>query len=129
MTYQVSDFIIRIKNACLAKRHSLDLPYSKLNKEIGKVLVKEGFLENIKEKEISGKKTLEASIRYENRCPVLTEVEIVSKPSLRVYTKAKNVSRRKGTLGMSILSTNLGVMTEKEAKKKGVGGEFLFRVW
>lgn len=129
MVYLVSDFIIRIKNACLAKRHIVDLPYSKLNREIGKVLVKEEFLENIKEKELDGKKSLEASIKYENRRPVLTEVEIISKPSLRVYTKAKNASQRRGTLGISILSTNLGVMTEKEARKKGVGGELLFRIW
>ncbi len=69
MNHLVSDFIIRVKNSAIAKRKEVVLPYSKINKEIGRVLVKEGFLENIKEEEVEGKKQLRAVIRYQNRIP------------------------------------------------------------
>lgn len=130
MNYQVSDFVIRIKNAALAKRREVVLPYSNLNKEIGKVLVKNGFLENIKEEETEGKKALTAVIKYYRRLPVLADVQIVSKPSLRVYSPAKDVtSIEKRGNKIVIVSTSQGVMTGKEAKKKGVGGEVLFAIW
>lgn len=130
MNYLVSDLMIRIKNACLAKRHKVILPFSKINKEVGKVLIKEGYLVDLKEKEQDNKKFLEATIKYENRKSVLTGVEIISKPSLRIYSRSKNILKgKKGNLGMLVLSTSYGVMTEKEARKKGVGGELLFKVW
>ena len=130
MNYKIADFIIRIKNAASAKRHEVVLPYSNINEEIGKVLVKERFLEEIKEGEIDYKKVLIAKIAYEGRNPVLTDVSIESKPSLRVYSKksAINETGKRG-LNTAILSTNKGVMTGKEAWKKGVGGELLFKVW
>lgn len=129
MNYKVSDFIIRIKNATLAKRRRVELPYSKLNKEIGKILVKEHFLRDIKEEVVDNLKVLIGEIRYEKRVPVLNDVAVISKPSLRVYSKSKSIPRTQGGFGVSILSTNQGVMTEREAKKKGVGGELLFKIW
>lgn len=130
MNHLVSDLIIRIKNACLAKRHKVILPYSKISKEIGKILIKEGYLEDLKEKDQNNKKVLEAEIKYEDRKPVFTNVEIISKPSLRVYINAKDIAKiKKGRLGILILSTNIGIITEKEAKEKGVGGELLFKIW
>lgn len=130
MNYQVSDFVIRIKNAALARRKEVALPYSKLNLGIGKTLVKHGFLENIKEETINKKKSLKATIKYERRQPALSEIEIISKPSLRIYggTKAINSLERKGRRTV-VLSTSQGVMTGKEAKKKGLGGEMLFAIW
>ena len=130
MNYLVADFIIRIKNSALAKRKEVVLPFSNINKEIGKVLVKEGFLESIKEETKNGKKTLLAVIRYEKRMPILTDIAVISKPSLRIYSSVKNLleiekrGRRK-----IIVSTSKGVMTSEEAKKKGLGGEILFAVW
>lgn len=130
MNYKVSDFIIRIKNAALSKRREVVLPYSKLNKELGKVLVKQGFLENIKEQVTDNKKSLLGIIKYERRIPVLTDVEIISKPSLRVYEPSKHLLgiERKGRK-ILIISTSQGVMTGTEARKKGVGGEVLFTIW
>lgn len=130
MNHPISDFIIRIKNSTLAKRRDVILPFSNINKEIGKVLVKEGFLESIKETEKDGKKELIAVIRYENRIPVLNDISIISKPSLRVYAPSKKLSEiEKRGRKKVILSTNQGVMTAREAKQKGVGGEILFAVW
>ena len=130
MDHSVSDFIIRIKNAALANRHEVILPYSNMNKEIGRVLQKEGFLEEIKEVKDGVKKTLLARVKYEKRKPVLSDVIIVSKPSLRVYKASKNIGKIeiRGRHKV-ILSTSQGVMTGYDAKKKGVGGEILFEIW
>ena len=130
MNYLVADFIIRIKNSSMSKRKEVTLPFSNINKEIGKVLVKEGFLISIKEEAKDGKKSLSAIIRYEDRIPVLTDVVIISKPSLRVYSTSKKIlevgkrGRRK-----VIVSTSQGVMTAMDASKKGLGGEILFAIW
>lgn len=130
MNYQVADFIIRIKNSALAKRKQVVLPYSKLNKEIGKVLVKNGFLEEIKDSVIDNKKTLTGTVKYYRRIPILTNIEIISKPSLRVYGTVKDILElEKRGKRKVVVSTSQGVMTGIEAKKKGIGGEILFAIW
>jgi small subunit ribosomal protein S8 len=130
MNHNISDFIIRIKNAALARRREIILPYSKVNKEIGRVLAKEGYLENIKEAELDGKKIIKATVKYEKRLPVITGAIIVSKPSLRVYGSTKKIIdvERRGKK-TAIVSTNQGVMTGKEAIRKKIGGEILFAIW
>lgn len=130
MNYKVSDLLIRIKNASLAKRRTVVVPYSKIAKEISSVLLKRNFLQEVKEEMEDRKKVLALRIRYEKRRPVFTDVSIVSKPSLRVYEKAKSISKRKqkGQV-IAILSTNQGILTGEEAQKKGVGGELLFEIW
>lgn len=130
MNYQIADFIIRIKNSALAKRKQVVLPYSKLNKEVGKVLVKNGFLEEIKDSTTDNKKTLTATIKYYKRIPILTNIEIISKPSLRIYGAVKDILElEKRGKRKVIVSTSQGVMTGIEAKKKGIGGEILFAIW
>ncbi|MCL5970643.1 MAG: 30S ribosomal protein S8 [Patescibacteria group bacterium] len=124
------DFIIKIKNGAKALRRDVVLPYSNLNKEIGKVLVKENFLQDIKEETKDGKKILLAKIKYIKRSPAITNVAVISKPSLRVYVNSTNIEKTgKRGLNTAILSTSSGVMTGKEARKKGVGGELLFKIW
>lgn len=130
MNHLVSDFIIRIKNSAKANRKEVILPYSSINKAIGKVLVSEGFLESIKEEVIEGKKQLNAVIKYEKRIPVLTNVIVISKPSLRVYKPLKKMEEvRKRGRRKVIISTSKGVMTAENAQKNGVGGEVLFAIW
>lgn len=129
MNYQVADFVIRLKNAALAKRRKVLIPNSRMNKSLGRILVKENFLKEIKEEVKEGKKALVAELRFEKRIPVFTDVLIVSKPSLRIYTRAKNISKIKKGGGLAILSTSKGTMTDVEAKKKGLGGEVLFKIW
>ncbi len=130
MNHPVSDFLIRIKNAAMARRHEVVIPYSNINKEIGRVLRNEGFLKDIKEIMNGEKKTLMATIAYEKRNPVLSDIKIVSKPSLRIYKSKKTISdiERRGR-HLVVLTTNQGVMTGKEARKKGIGGEILFEIW
>ncbi len=130
MNHSVSDFLIRIKNAALARRREVDLPYSNINKEIRKVLQKEGFLTEIKETKDGVKRGLHAVITYEKRTPVLSNVIIISKPSLRVYKPSKKINdiERRGRHKV-VLSTSQGVMSGYDAKKKGLGGEILFEIW
>lgn len=128
--YKIADFVIGIKNAAKARRREVILPYSKINKEIGQVLVREKFLEYIKEEVRDNKKILFARVGYYRRSPMLTDVSIVSKPSLRVYTSAGDINKiGKRGLNTAVLSTSKGVMTGKEARKLGIGGELLFKIW
>lgn len=129
MNYIVADFLIRIKNASAARRKEVVMPYSNINKAIAKVLIKEGFLADVKEAEEDGHKVLKVGIRYARRKPVVNEVEIISKPSLRHYSgkKAIGLEERRDAL-MTVLSTSQGIMTGKEAMKKGIGGELLFKI-
>ncbi len=130
MNHTVSDFIIRIKNAALARRREIIAPYTRIARDIAKVLEKEGFLEEVRQETVDKKKMLSFKIRYRNRVPVLTDVKIISKPSIRVYTPSKNinVSQRKGMF-IFVLSTSEGILTGREAIKKNLGGEVLFKIW
>lgn len=127
--YQLSNFIIGIKNAAAAKRKTAVLPYSKVNKNIGEVLVKEGYLESIKEETSGNKKNLVAALKYDRRLPVLSNIAVISKPSLRVYAPAKNIFKIAGGRDSKVIvSTNKGIMSARRAIKEGLGGEILFRV-
>ena len=133
MNYPVSDFIIRLKNASLARRRRLVVPLFRITKAISSVLMKEGFLEEVTQGLVQGskgRKSLEITLKYDKRMPVLTDVSIISKPSLRRYTEVKNISKiqQRGRQTV-ILSTNKGIMTGKEAYKKHLGGEVLFKIW
>lgn len=130
MNYRVSDLIIRIKNAAYAKRKEVVLDNLKINKAILKVLVTEGFLEGFENETREERKVLVAKIKYERRNPVFTDVLVVSKPSLRIYASVAEIPgiQRKGRHTI-ILSTNKGIMTGREALKKNMGGEVLFRIW
>ncbi len=130
MNYQIADFIIRMKNAAASKRKSAVVSYTKMNMQVANILVKYGFLQNVQEETQGRKKVLVATIAYVDRTPVFTGVKIVSKPSLRVYTKAQRATKQsKKVAGVSILSTNIGIISDQEAKEKGVGGELLFTIW
>lgn len=130
MNHRISDLIIRIKNAVRAGRKEVVLDSLKINKEVCKVLTKEGFLEGFEGEVKDGRKTLVAKIKYEKRNPVFTDVLVVSKPSLRIYATASQIPeiQRKGRHTI-VLSTNKGIMTGREALKKNIGGEILFRIW
>ena len=130
MNYRVSDLIIRIKNATRSKRKEVVFDNLKINKAICKVLVTEGFLEGFEVGTKDNRKVLVAKIKYEKRIPVFTDVLVVSKPSLRKYASATEIPeiQRKGRHTI-VLSTNKGIMTGREAAKKNIGGEVLFRIW
>ncbi len=127
--YHVADFIIRIKNASLARRQEIRMPYSKISRAIAKVLIKEGFLAGVKEETVNGKKELIVQLRFVNRKPAVAGVKVVSKPSLRIFKTKKSMTEKYNPSVVSVLSTSTGVMSSKEANKKGIGGELLFQIW
>lgn len=130
MNHRVSDLIIRIKNATRANRKEVVFDNLKINKAICKVLVTEGFLEGFEAGIRDDQKVIIAKIKYDKRVPNFTDVLVVSKPSLRKYASASEIPgiQRKGRHTI-ILSTNKGIMTGREAIKKNMGGEILFRIW
>lgn len=121
----VSDFFTRLENAVLRRRRKVSVPYSKLKEQIAKVLVKEGYLSNVKK----SKDTLILKLNYRRRKPVIMDVRIVSKPGLRIYRKRDQLPSPLGGAGISIVSTSKGIMSDKEARKKGVGGEVIAEIW
>ncbi len=129
MDYSIGDFLIRIKNASLARRREVVMPFSRLSESVGKVLKKEGFLEDIRGDVSDGKKILVATLRYVRRKPVVSGVKIISKPSIRSYIGAHELEKKMRGPSVKILSTNQGILTGKEARSKGIGGELLFEIW
>lgn len=129
----IADMLSRIRNSYLANQKEVLIPYSKLKEEILKLLIKKGYLKDIKIKEIDHKskktKTLVCQLKYEGNNPAITKIIRVSKPSLRVYTSRKKLPRVLGGIGIAVISTSEGILTAKEAKKKGLGGEIICKVW
>ena len=129
MNYTIGDFIIQLKNAALSRKKELVTPYANIKNAVGKVLVKEGFLESVKTETTDGRKMLVVALRYARRKPTLTDVVLVSKPSLRVYIEAKEIGKKQGRNETAIISTNVGILTGRDAMKKKVGGELLFKIF
>lgn len=129
ITDPLGDMLIRIKNGYLARKPEVEIPYSKLKGELAKVLEKEGYLKNTKILGDKVKKTLHVTLVYDKNTPKLTDVQRISKPGVRMYTDKDSIPRVFGGMGVVILTTPQGLMTGKEAKKKGLGGEIICKVW
>jgi len=130
LTDPIADFLIRIKNGYLARKKTVSAPYSKIKEELAKILVREGYIKSSKLKAQSSKiKTLILTLKYRDKEPALTDVKRVSKPGVRIYTKKQLVPRFLSGLGTIIISTPQGLMTSQEARKKGLGGEIICKIW
>jgi len=131
MTDRVSDMLIRIKNAYLARGKIVELPYFSLGEKLAKILVREGFLAKVEVEKPKEKKfkILNIELAYKNKKPAMAGVKIISKPGIRVYLKAKKLKELSRGLGISIISTSLGLVTDKEARKKNLGGEVICKIW
>lgn len=124
MVDPISDMLARIRNAQKAEHKSVIMPLSKIKLEIAKILKKENYIDNFSTK--GGKKMLEINLKYP---PVINEIKRVSKPGQRFYVKANKIKQIKSGYGVSVISTPKGLMTNKEARKSGLGGEVLLEVW
>jgi len=130
VTDPISDFLIRIKNAYRANHSNVDIPASKLKLEITKILMDEGYIKNYIYIDDKKQGIIKIYIKYDNDGePVIEEMKRISKPGKRVYVDVDNMPRVKNNLGIAILSTSRGVMTNKKAKKLNIGGEVLCYVW
>lgn len=130
LTDPVADFLARVRNAISARHSKVDVPNSKLKLEIARILKEEGFVSNYKPMEEEGKKFIRVFLKYSNNNePVITDLTRISRPGCRVYVGRYEIPRVLGGLGINILTTPRGVMTGREARRQGVGGEILCEVW
>ena len=131
MSFQdpISDCLTRIRNGLMRGKTHVEIPYSKLKHDLVNVLVSEGYLKSVNKIDSSMKPTMKVELKYHNSEPVIKELKRISKPSLRKYSGASTLDTVKGGLGSFILSTNQGLMTDRDAKAKNVGGEILCEVF
>lgn len=123
MNYPIGDFLIRLKNMALAGRKTVEVRSSKLIKAVAHILQKEGYLENVAET----KGELSANLTFHKKSPVLVDIKLISKPGLRIYMGREELEAKKGP-SFFIISTSRGLMTTREALKKGLGGEVIAEV-
>ena len=144
MTDPIADFLTRVRNGYLAGKKQMVVPHSRIKEQLSQILVKEGYLGKLKienstprlrsgltvsEVEPSKFKILKLTLKYEGKKPALTDIKRISKPSLRIYTKAKEIPRVKTGFGITIVSTPSGLMSDREARKKNLGGEVICQIW
>jgi small subunit ribosomal protein S8 len=130
MTDPIADMLTRIRNANMANHSTVEIPASKIKLAIADILKKEGFIKEYEFKKDNKQGTIKIFLKYgPNREKVLSGLKRISKPGLRVYARKGELPRVLGGLGIAIISTSQGIMTDKAARKAGVGGEVLCYIW
>jgi small subunit ribosomal protein S8 len=130
MTDPIADMLTRIRNANMVRHEKLEIPASKIKREIAEILKREGFVRDVEYVEDNKQGIIRIFLKYgANNERVITGLKRISKPGLRVYAKADEVPRVLNGLGIAIISTSQGVLTDKEARQKQAGGEVLGYVW
>lgn len=129
VTDPIADMLTRIRNANQMRYNEVEVPASKIKNEIARILKSEGFIVDYKVKKNNIQDILVLSLKYVDKERVITGLKRISKPGLRVYAKAEEVPTVLNGLGIAIISTSKGVMTDKEARKESLGGEVLAYIW
>ena len=130
ITDTIADMLTRIRNANSAKHDTVDIPASNMKKAIAQILVDEGFVKGFTVIEDGKQGVIRMTLKYgENKAPVITGLRRVSKPGLRIYSNCEDMPKVMKSLGIAIVSTSKGVMTDKKARRENVGGEILAFVW
>lgn len=129
LTDPIADFLTRIRNAIKAKHRRVDIPASNLKKAMAQILLDQKFILNFTVLEDGKQGILRINLKYNNGKPVISGLERISKPGIRRYRDKDNLPRVVGGMGVAIISTSKGVMTESQARKQNVGGEVLAYVW
>ena len=125
----ITDLLNRIRNAQAVLHPQVEVPYSNLKYEIAKLLEKKGFIEKAVKAGKKEKKSIDITLKYDNKVPAISGLRRISKPGQRIYLPAKKIRPVRGGYGLAIISTSKGVMTNKEAKKQKLGGEILCEIW
>ena len=130
MTDPIADLLTRIRNGNQARKERVDVPWSRLKEAISRVLIAEGFLRDATVVGEGHTKILRLALKYdEQRRPVITGIQRVSRPSLRIYVGKEEIPAVRGGLGINVLSTPAGILVDRDAKQRGIGGELLCAVW
>lgn len=129
MTDPIADMLTRIRNALMVKKDTVEVPSSNIKKAIADIMLKEGYVSDVKLVEDGFAGTLQITLKYANKRPVINGLKRVSKPGLRTYAGVENMPKVLNGLGIAVLSTNKGIMTDRQAKAANVGGEVLCYIW
>jgi small subunit ribosomal protein S8 len=126
----IADMLTRVRNAYAAGLKVADMPHSKMKMELARILKREGYVADYSTEAEDGKRTLRVFLKYDlEETPVIKGIKRISKPSIRRYVGAASVPRVLGGLGVAVLSTSAGVMSDREARRKHIGGEVICYVW
>lgn len=127
----IADMLTRIRNANLARHQTTEVPSTKMTRSIARVLLEEGFISEFSETGEGAQKRLVIALKYKGkgRRPIINALQRVSKPGLRVYSNCRDLPRVLGGIGIAIVSTSSGIMTDRDARRQGVGGEVLCYIW
>ncbi|MEA5050406.1 MAG: 30S ribosomal protein S8 [Oscillospiraceae bacterium] len=129
-TDPIADLLTRVRNASIAKHETVDIPASNMKKAIAKILVDEGYVKGMQVTEDSKQGNIKLTLKYnEDKTPAIQGLRRVSKPGLRIYTSSEKMPKVLKGLGIAIVSTPKGVMTDKQARAENVGGEILAFIW
>ncbi|MEN9281747.1 MAG: Ribosomal protein [Bacteroidota bacterium] len=129
VTDTIADFLTRIRNASAARHKSVDVPASNLKMAIAEILKDQGYIQDFSKSEDGKQGVLSLKLRYYYGQPVIREIQRVSKPGRRIYAPVERLPRVRNGLGIAIISTPRGVMTDKQARRENVGGEVLCTIW
>lgn len=130
VTDPISDLLVRLRNASQRRHETIAVPASKLKRAILEILKQEGYLEAIEDGVVDGHPVLNVRLRYVGEgLPMITGLQRISKPGRRVYVGSKEITKVRNGIGMSILSTSKGIMTDQESRRNKLGGEILCSVW
>jgi len=130
LTDPVADMLTRVRNALQARHQKVDIPASRLKLEIARILKEEGYIANYKATEEDGRQVLRVYLKYgANNEAAIRDLQRVSRPGCRVYIGRDEIKRVQGGLGISIMTTPKGVMTGRQARRQGLGGELLCEIW
>ena len=128
-TDPIADMLTRIRNANTQRHETVDVPSSKLKKSIAEILLEEGYIKSFEEIEDNAQGIIRITLKYVNKQKVITGLKRISKPGLRVYATKDELPKVLGGLGIALISTSKGIMTDRNARKEGIGGEVLAFVW
>ena len=129
ITDPIADMLTRIRNANSQRHASVDIPASKLKKAIAEILLEEGYIKSFEEIEDNSQGIIRITLKYVNKQRVISGLKKISKPGLRVYASKDELPKVLGGLGIAIISTSKGIMTDKKARQEGIGGEVLAYIW
>jgi small subunit ribosomal protein S8 len=129
VTDPIADFLTRVRNASKAKKVRVDIPSSKMKKNLAEILKKQNFIEDYAEIEDNKQNILRVHLRYKKGSPAITGLKRISSPGLRIYKDSEKLPRVLNGLGVAVISTSKGLLTDKEARQQSMGGEVVCYIW
>jgi len=125
----IADMLTSIRNAQIVLKETVNISYSEIKFEIAKILKHEGFVDDVEKKGRRPKKLIIIKLRYDDKQSVISGLKRISKPGQRIYTAADKIKKVRAGYGISIISTSKGLMTDKDARRKNLGGEIICQIW